>query len=176
MWRRIASIAMAITIGTGLAVGASAGPAAAAWRGPCWEDTLIKKEYDLPNKTDLQVVVVPCVKRDGSKLYAYFTLDWYPMNYPWLGSARKFDSFQIVVNLERRLNGDSTDRVVEQHTCDITSRVNDHNSGIVTCKTPVYNGYSSAYNYSGDGYIRADIDNDGEGADLWFIHGSPLIY
>lgn len=116
--------------------------------GPCWEETLIKKEYDLPNKTD----------------------------YPWLGSHRKFDNLEIVVNLERRVNGTSEDRVVEQHTCDITSRVNDHHSGIVTCKTPIHSGYSAAYNWSGDGYLRADIDNDGDGAKLWFIHGSPLIY
>ena len=84
---------------------------------------IVSVRYDLPNITDLQVVVVPCLKRDGNKLYAYFTLDRYPMNYPWLGSHRKF------VNLERRVNGTSEDRVVEQHTCDITSRVNDHNSG-----------------------------------------------
>lgn len=176
MRRKLAAIASAIALGIGLAVTVTAGPAAAAWTGPCNDEDLILKVYDLPNKTDLQVVVVPCVKRDGNKLYAYLRVDWTPMNWPWFGSARKFDSFKIVAHLERRANGSSSDRVIAKHTCDITSQINDANGGIVTCKTPVYTAYDSDYNYSGDGYIRADIDNDGESWSDWNFPGSPLLY
>lgn len=176
MRRTIASIALAITVGIGLAVTVNAGPAAAAWTGPCYDEDLNLKNYDLPNKTDLQVVAQPCVKRDGNKLYAYLRVDWTPRYKPWYGSARKFDSFKIVAHLERRLNGSSSDRVIAKHTCDITSQINDANDGIVTCKTPVYTAYDSDYDYSSDGYIRADIDNDGESWSDWNIHGSPLLF
>jgi len=176
MRRKLAAVASAIALGIGLAVTVTAGPAAAAWTGPCYEEELNLKVYDLPNKTDLQVVVLPCVKREGNKLYASLRVDWTPMNWPWFGSAHKIDSFKIVAHLERRANGSSSDRVIAKHTCDITSAINDANGGVVTCKTPVYTAYDPAYNYSGDGYIRADIDNDGESWSDWNFHGSPLLY
>jgi hypothetical protein len=176
MRRKLAAVVSALALGAGLALAVNPAPAAAAWSGPCYDEALNLKVYDLPNKTDLQVVVLPCVKRDGSKLYAYLRVDWTPMNWPWLGSARKFDSFKIVAHLERRLNGSSADKVIASHTCDITSSINDNNGGVVTCKTPVYTAYDPDYNYSGDGYIAADIDNDGKGESTWSVHGSPLIY
>jgi hypothetical protein len=174
--RRIAAVATAIAMGAGLAATVDAAPASAAWSGPCYDEALDLKVYDLPLKTDLQVVVLPCVKRDGNKLYAYLRVDWTPMNTPWFGSGHKFDSFKIVAHLERRVNGSSYDRVIASHTCDVTSQINDHNDGIVTCKTPIYTAYDPDYDYSSDGYISADIDNDGKGASTWSFHGSPLIY
>jgi hypothetical protein len=76
-----------------------------------------------------------------------------------------------------RPNGSSTDTTFEYKDCDFTSQIDAHWNGTEICTTPTYSGYSSSYNYSGDGWATYDIDNDGKS---WLpskqLYGSPFIY
>ncbi|MCG5439825.1 hypothetical protein [Micromonospora foliorum] len=134
-------------------------------------------EVDLPNKTDLLLGADPCIVRDGSGLYAYFSVRWQQCCIPAYGSGHKFDGVKITVRLERRPNGSSDDTVITSRTCDITSAVNSTWSDIrATCFTDMKFVYDSSYDWSADGTIQWDIDNDG---DSWkpakALNGSPLI-
>jgi hypothetical protein len=152
-------------------VAAPAGASAADYVEKCHQNS---DTITLPSKTDLIVTPLTCVYKNGTYTYARIKLMWSPDDeYPW-GSGHKFDDFEVIVNLERRVNGDDQDRVVIQKTCDFTDEVNatwDSQKFCTTGKTT----YDSSYDWSGDGYIRYDKDNDGKGASLWFLTGSPLL-
>jgi len=170
--RRLAGLAGAAVLAvTGLS--AMPSPALAAdYVEKCHQNSL--DPLDLPNKTDLKVSPTTCVYRNGAYTYARIKVMWSPDDeYPW-GSGHKFDDFEVVVNLERRVNGDSEDRVVIQKTCDFTDEINASWDGYKFCTTGKTT-YDSAYDWSGDGYLRYDKDNDGKGASLRFLTGSPLL-
>ncbi|WP_309111588.1 hypothetical protein [Saccharothrix sp.] len=45
------------------------------------------------------------------------------------------------------------------------------------CKTDVYTGYDSDYEYSADGWLKYDVDNDGKGRlPVMQLTGSPVIH
>lgn len=170
--RRLAGLASAAALAvTGLL--ATPSPALAAdYVEKCHQNDL--DPLNLPHKSDLKVSPTTCVYKNGAYTYARIKVMWSNTGErPW-GSGHKFDDFEVIVNLERRVNGDSEDRVVIQKTCDFTDEINADWDGYKFCTTGKTT-YNSGYDWSGDGYLRYDKDNDGEGAFLRFLTGSPLL-
>ncbi|MEV6925978.1 hypothetical protein AB0M46_15995 [Dactylosporangium sp. NPDC051485] len=178
MYLRRALLAIATVIASVLAVGlAPTGAMAASWSGRCYDGLANSWKVSLPGKSDLDINAMPCVYISGNQLYASVILDWINDQAPPVGSGHKFDGFIVRANFEVRPNGSSTDTIFTHTDCNITSTINSKWSGIYTCKTPVYTGYSSAFDYSGDGWAQWDVDNDGKGwlTPRQFV-GSPLLY
>jgi len=162
-----------------LLAGVMATPASAdveAWSEKCYDGLGNDANPNLPNKTDLNIYMPPCIHRSGNKLYASVKVAWGEATLPIFGSGHKFDGFKVFIGLERRPNGSSSDVIIEMRECDIKDEVNAVWSGDFTCKTPISNSYNSAYDYSADGWIQYDIDNDGESwKPIQYLTGSPLI-
>jgi hypothetical protein len=149
---------------------------AEAWTKKCYDGLGNDRKIDLPGKTDLNIFAPPCVYRSGNKLYAEVNLAWSEAEIPAVGSGHKFDGFTVFVGLERRPNGSSSDVIIEMRECNVKDKVNASWGGRVSCKTPVFNGYNSAYDYSGDGWLQYDTDNDGDSwKPIMYLTGSPLI-
>jgi hypothetical protein len=174
MKRRIVALLVPMLLGVFAAPQASAD--AEAWTSKCYDGLGNDRKVDLPGKTDINIFLPPCVYRSGDKLYATVELLWSEAEIPAVGSGHKFDGFHVMATLERRANGSSEDVILELVQCDFKDEVNASWGGSVTCKTPVYTGYNSAYDYSADGWIQYDTDNDGKS---WLpymqLTGSPLI-
>jgi hypothetical protein len=139
-------------------------------------------EPELPNKTNTVIEVQTCVNVYNNVLQASVYVTWHPSTCCPLGdTADKFHYFRVRVNLERRPNGSATDAVVTTHECDFTYPINAYDwsadyDGSTTCSSPSYSGYSSAYDWSGDGYALYDIVDDGLGQMRQDFYGSPLIH
>lgn len=148
-----------------------------AWTSECaWNAASDYWAVSLPGKTDLNFYAVPCVFHSGSSVYATVELAWSESELPPVGSGHKFDGFKVRANLDVRPNGGS-DTIFEYKDCDFTNAVNADWAENATCTTPTYNGYDSSFDYSGDGWVSYDIDNDGKS---WQptrqLYGSPLIH
>jgi hypothetical protein len=161
----------------------SATPASAAdaeaWTKKCYDGLGNDRKIDLPGKTDLNIFVPPCVYRSGSKLYAVVELLTAEAEIPAVGSGHKFDGFLVTATLERHKNGESADRdqILKLASCDYKDEVNSSWGVHLYCKTDVYTGYSSDYEYSADGWLKYDTDNDGKGwLPVMQLTGSPVIH
>ncbi|GAA2367440.1 hypothetical protein [Dactylosporangium salmoneum] len=160
-----------------LLVGLTPAPASAAAAGYVEKCSLAanKKSLSLPGKTDITVHADTCIAHNGPYLYATLKFSWWANSDFPVGSGHKFDAFYIVSTLERRPNGVAADTIITDKNCDITTRINASWSGYLECTTSSYSGYSSAYDWSGDGWFRYDIDNDGASFAVFDLTGSPLI-
>lgn len=152
---------------------------AAAWTKKCYDGLGNDRKIDLPWKTDLNIYGMPCVYRSGSKLYAEVELLTAEAEIPAVGSGHKFDGFLLTATLERHKNGESADRdqILELKSCDFKDELNATWGPHLYCRTPVYTGYDSDYEYSADGWLKYDVDNDGKGwLPVMQLTGSPVIH
>jgi hypothetical protein len=139
---------------------------------------------DLPLKADAKFIMTPCVYRSGNQVWA--KVHWYVgciLNeaLSCFGSSHRFDSVKVIAVLEKRTNGTTHDYEVTHVSCDITSEANftvlyDPLYRDGDCYTPISSSYTSTYDWSADGAVLYDVDNDGYGAFQHDLVGSPLIY
>lgn len=173
--------AVALLLPLLLALSATPATAAeeAAWTKKCYDGLGNDREVDLPGKTNINIFAMPCVYRSGSKLYAEVVLLTAEAQIPAVGSGHKFDGFKVTATLERHKNGESADRdqILKLATCDYEDEMNASWGVHLNCKTEVYTGYSSDYEYTADGWLQYDVDNDGKGwLPIMNLTGSPVIH
>lgn len=160
----------------------SATPAKAdetGWTEKCYDGLGNDREVALPGKTDLNIFAKPCVYRSGSKVYAVVELLTAEASIPAVGSGHKFDGFLLTATLERHKNGQSADRdqILKLESCDYKDELNASWGRHLYCKTDVHTGYDSDYEYSADGWLQYDVDNDGKGRlPVMELTGSPVIH
>ncbi|MBO2455716.1 hypothetical protein J4573_52180 [Actinomadura barringtoniae] len=134
------------------------------------------KNFDLPGKTDIVGEGRTCItKYSDGRLTATIRFQWSEATLPAVGSGHKFDKFNINVRLDRRPNGSTSDIALAKRTCDVTSDVNADWSGETACGISVPDAYNSSFDFSTDGSLTYNIDNDGDGDSTFQLYGSPLV-
>jgi hypothetical protein len=170
-----------IRSGTGRRAGRRAGVATAALlavsslvvAGPAQaSSTCTKNEKSLPTpgyNTDLTVWV--CAT-DGTYLHhgAYLVVSWTDGGDSATDGDRKFDGLVMHLRVERY------DADYVRDSWSLAGLVNRNESG--TWSSPIIEATSTLRGgWTGDGYVKYDIDRDGEGWQLaWSLHGSPMQY
>ena len=149
-----------------------------AYSGKCIDQW---RDFDLPLKSDVRLDVELCLYRHGTKFA--FSARISQDGGLGLGSGHRWDALTVTITFEKRANGGGSDQIVGRRTCNIVKNFNDYSSTEKYCpavdsvslaypETP----YTSAYDWSLDGWIDYDIDNDGKGSSRWNLTGSPLLF
>lgn len=143
----------------------AAGPAEAS--GNCSDN---HKELPTPGyNVDLYVKV--CAT-GGTYLHhgAYLVVSWRDGGGGATDGDRKFDGLVMHLRVERY------DKDYVRDSWSLAGLVNRNESG--TWTSPIIEATSSLRGgWTGDGYVKYDIDRDGEGwLPAWSLHGSPMQY
>jgi hypothetical protein len=166
--QRVRRKALARTAGVALLVLGSlfaAGPAQAS--GNCSES---HKELPTPGY-DVDLYVKVCATEGTSRRHgAYLIVSWMDAGGGANDGDRKFDGLRMHLRVERY------DRDYTRDSWSLAGLVNRNESG--TWSSPIiYAASTKRGGWTGDGYVKYDIDRDGEGyLDAWSLHGSPARY
>jgi hypothetical protein len=129
------------------------------------------RTFAIPSTADIRVTVNTCVRVTTSapngprSVQALADVSW-ERGQPRVFAA--FDSFKVIVRLER------SDNVIQEVTCELGGVIGSSGSGLHTCGPTIAANKGSARTWTSDGYVYADINNDGVGYQPpWYLTGSP---
>lgn len=119
------------------------------------------KEFDTPGfNVDIKIKV--CVRKyHAGEYYSYVKGSWNDG-----GGLRKFDKFRFYVRIEHH------GRTAGKSSNSLAGEINNRDSGKFKSLEAVARG--KAGGWTGDAYIRYNIDSDGK-TKTWRLHGSPKI-
>ncbi|WP_157548463.1 hypothetical protein [Nonomuraea candida] len=156
-----AAVAAAVAFATPLLVSSPA--QAAGWTCDAQWST---RDFSLPGKPDVRAWGRSCIYKDGNTRRGRVQIKWKATSSADLG--KRFDKFSIQARLERN------DKVIAGQWCDITGALNGEDEGSETCTTS-YVTSTSQYEWTGDGKVVYNINDDGLDDYVWNLHGSPEV-
>ena len=131
-------------------------------------------KFDLPNKSDLEMGVLPCVQKNaaGDKVRALVSFWWNEASAVTFGDgSKKFNDFILNVRLERK--SASGDVMGTSTNCDKEEIVNAMWDGSSYCRGPWH--ARGGASWSSDGKLVYDKAGDGKDNFTWDFHGSPWM-